>query len=248
MGLIRRFINALFTRWQPSSCPCHVSLDLMQRVSHDLRTDLNGIIGYSEFLELGEAQSMTNFTAKIIHESGMSVARTSAAYFDFQHLSQGVFRPFYSRFALSDLVQELVSQHRLKAMERDVNLTFVCLDGTRDVDVTSDFERMRQVIDALVFNAVANARQWQMVRVVLAADDSSQGVVLMIEGFGASEDATGNALFDEFWNQEGYRFRLEAGPSVELALAKALIGLLKGAAKFQVDDDGSTRLVVRFVL
>ena len=58
----------------------------MARFSHEFRTYLTGIVGYSEFLENTENQSMTNFTAKIIRESSLNLSKIGAAYFELDKL------------------------------------------------------------------------------------------------------------------------------------------------------------------
>jgi len=60
--------------------------DLMERLSHELRTSLTGIVGYSEFVESSSTEPMVNFTAKIIRESSLNLARASNSFFDLHRL------------------------------------------------------------------------------------------------------------------------------------------------------------------
>ncbi len=63
--------------------------ELIARFSHEMRTSLTGIVGYSEFVESTSTEPMVNFTAKIIRESGQNLARTSNAFFDLQSIESG---------------------------------------------------------------------------------------------------------------------------------------------------------------
>jgi signal transduction histidine kinase len=63
--------------------------ELMARWSHEMRTSLTGIVGYSEYLESISTEPMVNFTAKIIKESSLGLARASNAFFDLHSIESG---------------------------------------------------------------------------------------------------------------------------------------------------------------
>lgn len=89
-----RFCLSQFKKWLCQSFVCKKSVDqtqseLIERLSHELRTSLTGIVGYSEFVESNATEPMVNFTAKIIRESSHGLARASNAFFDLYRLNLG---------------------------------------------------------------------------------------------------------------------------------------------------------------
>lgn len=159
---------------------------LMDRLSHELRTSLTGIVGYAEYMETGSSDSMMNFTAHIIRESGKSLTRTSQSFFDFYLLSQRQIRLKCSRFVFSDVIREAVVRHQLLASEREVSLGFTCADDALEVVVSSDQARLLQVMEALVFGVLQASDQWSMVHVHLALDQVQKNLLLSFVSSGVS--------------------------------------------------------------
>jgi K+-sensing histidine kinase KdpD len=219
---------------------------LMERVSHELRTSLTGIVGYAEYLETNSAEPMMNFTANIIRESGLDLARASSSYFDLQYLKQGQIRRTESRFFLAEVTREVVQKHQTKAAQRDVRLVFSCSGPASAQAMSSDVDRIKQVLDGLIFDAVQAVDQWGCVRVDLSVNEVSQSLVWTLETSASKGDLLRTELYEKFWRNDNYRFRLQQGPGVEMALSKALIQFLGGQAVYRTTADLPSQLMVTF--
>jgi signal transduction histidine kinase len=233
-----RFFFSQLKTWFFSACVCKCHADganpdqLIERLSHELRTSLTGIVGYSEFVESTSTEPMVNFTAKIIRESSQGLARTSNSFFDLHRLSERKMKLKLSSFSISKLVRDVVRDHQKLALEREVNLFFTCTDGTFLVEMKSDEQRVRQVIDALVFAAVQQVGKEQSVHVDVSFDEDKNYVQFILNSSAVVIDHTQINLFKEFWANTAYTFRLQEGPGVELALARALIRFMNGHATY----------------
>jgi signal transduction histidine kinase len=231
-------------------CRCSVSnnqSELMERLSHELRTSLTGIVGYSEFVESSSTEPMVNFTAKIIRESSQCLARASNSFFDLHRLELRQIQADCSTFSISELVRSVISIHQKEAIERDVNLTFTCSVETF-LDTYTDFQRVRQVVDALIFGALQTAGKGKSIQVDVSLDDEKKCIKLMIISLDTFTHGVQIELLKEFWCNERYKFRLQEGPGVELALAKSLIYFLQGDAEYRYALDESPRLIVKLPL
>lgn len=210
---------------------------LMARVSYELRTSLNGIVRYAEFLEARTVEPMMNFTAKIIRESGSNLARASTSYFDLQYLQLGQAQLVNTEINFADLLSELVGNYQSHALERSIHLHLFCSPNALPLCIYSDEARLRQVLDALIFNNMHIAEKWNDIHVCLSVDESQKFLLLSIEITFMKLDKGKLRLEDEFWNSDTYEFHLEEGPGVEMALAKALIGVLGYAATYHVTEN-----------
>jgi len=245
-----RFCLSRFKAWTSRVFACK-SVDsknqseLMERLSHELRTSLTGIVGYSEFVESSSAEPMVNFTAKIIRESSQGLVRASNSFFDLHRLAQGQIQADCSKFSISELVRSVVRLHQKQAIERDVNLIFTCPAETVLLEIYADTQRVRQVVDALVFGAVQTAGKGKLIHVDVSLDDEKKYIKLMLISLDLSTDRAQIELLKEFWCNERYKFRLQEGPGVELALAKTLIYFLQGSAEYSYVSDELPRLIVK---
>ena len=219
--------------------------ELMERLSHELRTSLTGIVGYSEFLESSSTEPMVNFTAKIIRESSQGLARASISFFDLHLLSQGKIKISCSTFSINELVGDVVRLHQKQAFELNVKLIYTCSKDTFLLEMNTDVQRVRQMVDALIFGAVQSAAKGQSVRVDASVDEAKSYLQLTVFSLDAVTDIAQINLLKEFWCTGPYKFRLQEGPGVELALAKALIYFLQGSAQYRYVTNESPRLIVK---
>lgn len=222
--------------------------DLMERLSHELRTSLTGIVGYSEFVESSSTEPMVNFTAKIIRESSLSLARASNSFFDLHRLELGQIQVSPSSFSISELVRDAVRIYQKQALDQTVSLSFACNAETFFAEMFSDVKQVHQVVDALIYGAVQSAGKENSIKVDLSLDEDKNYVKLMLITEGLSLDDSQEELYKKFWNSERYKFKLQAGPGIELALAKALIFFLKGHVEYQIRPSDPPRLIVRLPL
>lgn len=240
--------NWIYRKFQCSPTVLRKQSNLMERLSHELRTSLTGIVGYSEFVESSSAEPMVNFTAKIIRESSLGLARASNSFFDLYHLELGQIQIELSTFSINELVRDLVRIYQKQALDQSVSLVFACSAEAFFSEILSDAQRVHQMVDALIFGAVQSARKGSSIHVDLSFDEDKTYMQLMLTTVGVVSDGSQDELFNKFWNNERYKFRLQSGPGVELALAKALIYFLQGYVEYRVRPDEHTRLIVRLPL
>ena len=237
--------NWLLLKFKYQSTISRNHSNLMERLSHELRTSLTGIIGYSEFVESSSTEPMVNFTAKIIRESSLGLARASNSFLDLHRLSSGQIKMVCSIFSIGKLVRDIVQVHQKQALNQGGALVFTCPDETFFTDMNADEQRVHQVVDALIFNAVQFAGQGKFIHVNIFLDEDEfdhKSLIILLDG---PSDREHMHLYQEFWSGEHYKFRLQAGPGVELALAKELIHLLQGEADYRIDSDERSRLQIR---
>lgn len=209
---------------------------LMARVSYELRTSLNGIVGYAEFLENRTVEPMMNFTAKIIRESGSHLARSSNSYFDLQYVQSGQVRFSRTRFNLSSLLRDVVEGYQSQALERSIPLRLICPPDALAVSIYADEMRVRQVFNALVFNVIEMAEAWDVIDIHLYWLEDKNLLKLVIQSTQLKLDQKKLNLVEKFWNTDFYRFQLQEGPGVEMALAKSLIRLAGFSVRYDVNQ------------
>lgn len=243
---VRHFLLRFIKKFLPSkrrSYLCEMeNSQLIERLSHEWRTSLTGVVGYAEFLEVGSAEPMMNFTAKVIRESGLVLTRITAAYVDLHRLKQGQLNLNCLRFNLSSAVEQSVEKMRTIAYERDVRLVFHCAPDAEMVSIYSDLTRIRQVIDAIVFNLVQMVSKRSFVFVTITSSERGGGVCFEY----SSPSVRGVDLYKQFWDCDDYCFQMQAGPGVELAYVKELIKLLGCSVKYEMDKQDSSRLSIDF--
>ena len=121
-------------------------------VSHDIRTPLNAILGYSELLQKGvESEAEREEALKSIQASGTTLLELVNDVLDLAKMDAGKMTLSPEPVLLSQLTDEVFASFRMAADEKGLEL----VNRTADVPtVLLDEHRFRQILFNLVGNAV----------------------------------------------------------------------------------------------
>jgi len=163
-------------------------------VSHDIRTPLNAILGYAEFLQFGiEDKAEREEAIKAIRASGTTLLQLVNDVLDLAKFDSGelVLRPEPVR--LSQLTDEVFASFKMAAAEKGLEL----VNRTDGVPtVLLDGHRCRQVLFNLVGNAVKFTERGS-VTVSASCDGTGVDVRVSDTGCGIAPDMRAR-IFDPF--------------------------------------------------
>ena len=121
-------------------------------VSHDIRTPLNAILGYSELLQFGaQSQTEKDEALKSIRASGTTLLQLVNDVLDLAKLDSGKMTFLPTPLNLTRLTDEVFSSFRMAAAGKGIEL----VNRTGDVPtILLDEHRFRQILFNLIGNAV----------------------------------------------------------------------------------------------
>lgn len=122
-------------------------------ISHDIRTPMNGLIGYAELLLDTELDEHQRNYAETIHSSGHMLLNLVNDILDYSKIEDGKLRIRPKLFDVREAVEDTVAVFRPDAARKGVDLK-VSVDGLVPVSFFQDGLRFRQVMANLVSNAV----------------------------------------------------------------------------------------------
>ena len=224
-----------FVTKKPSSAKGAIVLppDLVNRLSHEMRTSLTGIVGYAEFIEAGAEPAMVNFTAKIIRESSQELARSVQSFIDLYQVMLAPSHLLCKEFVAAKEIHALVQKYQAQAHALDVSLIFNGADDVLSVTLRSDLERFTKMLEALIGGALVSATRGAVLVVALSLRSEQQAIELAIYEVGGADKSVQSKLMQQFWSEPDYIYKMQEGPGVDMALAKALLISLKGQAEFK---------------
>ena len=224
-----------FVTKKPSSAEGAIVLppDLVNRLSHEMRTSLTGIVGYAEFIEAGAEPAMVNFTAKIIRESSQELARSVQSFIDLYQVMLAPSHLLCKEFVAAKEIHALVQKYQAQAHALDVSLIFNGADDVLSVTLRSDLERFTKMLEALIGGGLVSATRGAVLVVALSLRSEQQAIELAIYEVGGADKSVQSKLMQQFWIEPDYIYKMQEGPGVDMALAKALLISLKGQAEFK---------------
>jgi two-component system, OmpR family, sensor kinase len=186
--------------------------------SHELRTPLTSVRGLAEYgLQQGEAadrEELLRLMGLIAREAG----RMGRLVDDLLLLARfDAGRPLDRRpVDLASVAAEAVQQAGMTAPGRPITL-----EAAEPVIVDADAERLRQIIDNLIGNAIKHTPPGSPVTVTVTSESGDGRLTVTDRGPGMTPDQASH-VFDRFYRTDGARTRASGGAGLGLAIAASL--------------------------
>jgi signal transduction histidine kinase len=202
--------------------------EFLANVSHDLRTPLTSIQGFSQAIAEGVAgdPTSTQHAAQIIHDEAARMHRMVESLLDLARIEAGQFDLKTHAIATSDLLHGIGESVSVRARERGLNLA---LDVPPDLPrIAGDGDRLAQVFSNLLDNAIKHTPQGGHIR--LHAQTAQRGIAVMVQdtGEGIPPDDLPR-IFERFYQVDKSRQReRRAGMGLGLAIVRQIVQLHGG--------------------
>jgi len=198
------------------------SQDRMRRfiadASHELRTPLTSVRGLAEYgLQQGGGASPEELLRLmgLIAREADRMGRLVADLLLLARFDAG--RALERRPAdLASIAAEAVQQARIVAPGRPITL-----EAAEPVIVDADTERLRQVIDNLIGNAIQHTPSGTAVAVTVASEPGTGRLTVADRGPGMTQEQASH-VFERFYRTDDARTRARGGTGLGLAIAASL--------------------------
>jgi PAS domain S-box-containing protein len=210
--------------------------EFLANLSHELRTPMNIIIGWTHLLRTG-ALSADQQTRAIdaIDRAARSQAQLIEDLLDVSRIVSGKFRLTMKEFKLGPIVTAAVESLRLVAQTRQIALSVV-LDDT-DMHVSGDPDRLQQVVWNLVSNAVKFTQAGGSVQVRVSRENNTARIVVKDTGVGIAPEFL-PFVFDRFRQADGTSTREHMGMGLGLAIVRHVVELHGGTVSAESEGTG----------
>jgi signal transduction histidine kinase/DNA-binding response OmpR family regulator/ligand-binding sensor domain-containing protein len=205
-------------------------------MSHELRTPLNGVIGYAQVLQ-GDTRLLPDQQERlrIVRSSGEHLLRMINDVLDLAKIEAGKLELRPAPFLLRDLLRDTSAVHAAGAAAK--GLVFSCdVEADLPVSVEGDAQKLRQVLDNLIGNAIKFTQRGTVVlraRKHASFADTTDGSARATLEFAVTDTGPGIAptdrarLFQPFEQAAGERPNTP-GTGLGLAISRALVERMGG--------------------
>lgn len=127
--------------------------ELLGLFQHEFRTPLHQIIGFSSLLaeEAVSPEDLKDY-ALHIHQCGQNILQMTNQQLILQQIGDGSYSPHKQWVSVKDLIEPVIAQHALHAMQMDVEL--VCNIDDESQKLYIDKDLMVMALDCLISNAI----------------------------------------------------------------------------------------------
>ncbi len=203
-------------------------------VSHELRSPLNAILGWSKILLTKDVDKDTTKNAlETIEKSARSQAKLIEDLLDSARVASGKLKMEFRSINLYEIVKTVCNLQKSIAEAKKTNLEF--RSDTDNVQVFGDSARLQQVFNNLLSNALKFTKEGNSIEVDVKTGDEAVRVSVRDNGQGISAE-TLPIIFNQFHQGDESTTRDSSGLGLGLSIVKILVEKHKG--KVQVESAG----------
>jgi two-component system phosphate regulon sensor histidine kinase PhoR len=199
-----------------------VRRDFVANVSHEFRTPLTAIQGFSETLLAGaidDPQNRTRFL-EIILEHSRRLARLTEDLLVLSKMDAERLELEIRRLSVSQLVESCLETAQHRAAEKDLRIS---VNTTQNLpDIAADRRRLAEVLQNLLDNAIQYTLPGG--QIIVSAELGEDEVILTVSDTGIGiPKADQPRIFERFYRVDVARSREAGGTGLGLAIAKHLV-------------------------
>lgn len=208
----------------------------LARMSHEIRSPMNAVIGYTDLLLQTELSHEQKENASIIRRSGHALLELINNILDFSKIESKSLELETLEFSPEQIVCEAIETVAPSAREKGLKVDYSIAEDVGDV-YQGDPQRLRQILVNLVSNAVKFTREGSVfVSLSLRKKSGTNAVAplyfqVVDTGIGIPEDRF-ERLFQVFSQADASVTREYGGSGLGLAIAKQLVEQMGGEIWF----------------
>lgn len=200
-------------------------------MSHEIRTPMNGLLGMAALLRSTELTNKQAQYADRLIDSGQSLMHILNDVLDFSQVEAGHIEIVNAQFDICQTVESTVGLMEIDSKKNGTRID-VSYAGLANRLVTSDQNRVRQVLLNLVGNAVKFTKNGVITVSVSTSKTLIGGreairIVVKDTGVGVSKEAQ-TRIFDPFYQVDSSLRRTHGGTGLGLAISKKLVLAMEG--------------------
>ena len=193
----------------------------LANISHEVRTPLNAIVGFSEVLAGNPSDDERTMLSKLISQNNARLLHLFEDMVNMSKLEAGDESVHKTRFLISDLLQELIEKYAPQAAEK--HLTLVVDKHSEALEPNTDRNRLMQIVSHYVDNALKFTTDGG-VTIGCNLEGGNMRVWVRDTGKGIDSEYCGDKLFERFVKIDEF----EQGTGLGLSICRSLALTLGG--------------------
>jgi signal transduction histidine kinase/DNA-binding response OmpR family regulator len=227
--LLQQTSATLFEKAKQLEISNNFKSEFLANMSHELRSPLNSMLILAGDLIENETKNLSEDqvqSAKIIYDGGKELLNLINDILDLSKVESGKMEVNVDQVTISDIVEEISNKFKRLANEKNLNIEVV-IDQNMPSKITSDEQRIKQIMNNLLSNAIKFTEQGTVALKLTKQDDEYFNIIVSDTGIGIPKNKQ-QLIFNAFIQADGGTTRKYGGTGLGLAITSQLCNLLKG--------------------
>ncbi|MDV7756707.1 PAS domain-containing protein [Liquorilactobacillus mali] len=220
-----------------------MQLDFVGNVSHELKTPITAITGFSETLLQGamnDKKALPEFLA-IIHKESLKLTDLVEDILSLSRIDASPelnLKEINLRIYITELLKTFKPQLEKKKIK-------VFLEISEDYVVNMDQNKLRHVIDNLIQNAIKYNNFQGKIWIDGSVDETSWNISIRDNGYGIPQDKQ-ERIFERFYRIDTSRSRDSGGTGLGLSVVKEYVAAMNGEIILESQVGVGSKFIIKF--
>ncbi|TDO98502.1 ATP-binding protein [Flavobacterium sp. 245] len=213
---------------------------LISTVSHDLKTPLSTIVGYSELLSNSDINTKQSYFITNIKNSSEYITQLVQDLLDFSQIEAGKITIEKVPFSLPQIIDEVAKSIQTVYKQKNIDL-IINIDEKLNSKIVGDPFRLKQILSNIIGNAYKFTEEGYIkISAYLAENNDFFAITIEDTGIGI-EKGNQKFVFEEFAQANEGIEKKYGGTGLGLSICQKIISILGGSLKLEsIFGQGST--------
>jgi PAS domain S-box-containing protein len=219
--------NALNLAKEKAEASDKLKTSFLNNISHEVRTPLNGILGFAEIMSLPDISDEDKKESLLmLNESSDRLLNTITNYMDVSLLTSGSLSVNKKDFIQSKILRRIFENFEPLCSNKKLELMLKIPENTENYTINSDPEIFQKIISHLLNNAVKFTEKGSM-HFGYSMHESVFEFFVKDTGIGIGKESI-EIVFDTFAKEDRGHFKITEGSGLGLSIAKGMTEALGG--------------------
>ena len=203
-----------------------VKSTFLSNISHELKTPMSAIIGYSDIILKNNNDVDTLRFLKSINSNAKHLHELLNNILDYSKIESESLDIYYEKFFILDLLEELRDIFEDENYKKNIDFVKLEFINNKNQEIISDYLRLKQVLYNIISNSIKFTENGY---IRISFEIFFDYVEFKIEdtGIGISEEKF-PFVFDRFWQCDSSSKKKYKGTGLGLSISKSIVELLNG--------------------
>ncbi|PTS94182.1 hybrid sensor histidine kinase/response regulator [Flavobacterium sp. HMWF030] len=200
---------------------------LISTVSHDLKTPLSTIVGYSELLGNSDVNTKQSYFIKNIKNSSEYITQLVQDLLDFSQIEAGKITIEKVPFLLPEIIDEVAKSIQTVYKQKNIDL-IINVDEKLNTRIVGDPFRLKQILSNIIGNAYKFTAEG-FIKISAYISENNENFVISIQDSGIGiEKGNQKLVFEEFAQANENIEKQYGGTGLGLSICQKIISILGG--------------------
>lgn len=220
--------------------------NFLAKMSHEMRTPLNGVLGVAEVLERLVSDPDQRRMVRVMHDSGALLLSIINDLLDMSKIEADLLELDQTPFVPAELAGRVDAVHTLKASEKQISFSVIVV-GDGDQARMGDQHRLMQILHNVISNAIKFTESGSVTVTLDCTMTDRLNIVVRDSGIGMTTTQRAQ-VFEEFGQADSSIARRFGGTGLGMPIVRRLAEMMGGSVTLETEAGVGTVVMVDLAL